>query len=31
MAASHLPRAIRIGGGVLSELPEAPTQFGLSK
>ena len=31
MAAIHLPRAIRIGGGVLAELPEALAQFGLAK
>ncbi|WP_088307016.1 iron-containing alcohol dehydrogenase [Novosphingobium sp. B 225] len=31
MAAIHLPRAIRIGGGVLNELPEALGQFGLSR
>lgn len=31
MAAIHLPRAIRIGGGVLSELPEALGQFGLAR
>ncbi|WP_374284658.1 iron-containing alcohol dehydrogenase [Novosphingobium sp.] len=31
MAAIHLPRAIRIGGGVLDELPEALAQFGLTR
>lgn len=31
MAAIHLPRAIRIGGGVLAELPAALGQFGLSR
>ncbi|MDE2434978.1 MAG: iron-containing alcohol dehydrogenase [Sphingomonadales bacterium] len=31
MAAIHLPRAIRIGGGVLQELPEVLAQFGLSR
>ncbi len=31
MAAIHLPRAIRIGGGVLNELPEALAQFGLTR
>lgn len=31
MAAIHLPRAIRIGGGVLDELPQALAQFGLAR
>ncbi len=31
MAAIHLPRALRIGGGVLNELPEALAQLGLSR
>ncbi len=31
MSAIHLPRAIRIGGGALAELPEALAQFGLSR
>lgn len=31
MAAIYLPRAIRIGGGCLSELPEALRQFGLTR
>ncbi len=31
MAAIHLPRAIRIGGGVLNELPQALAQFGLAR
>jgi len=31
MAAIHLPRALRIGGGVLNELPEALGQLGLSR
>lgn len=31
MAAIHLPRAIRIGGGTLGKLPEALAQFGLSR
>jgi alcohol dehydrogenase class IV len=31
MAAIHLPRAIRLGGGVLNELPEVLAQFGLSR
>ena len=31
MAAIHLPRAIRIGGGVLDELPAALGQFGLTR
>lgn len=31
MAAIHLPRAMRIGGGVLAELPEVLAQFDLSR
>jgi alcohol dehydrogenase class IV len=31
MAAIHLPRTIRIGGGVLGELPEVLAQAGLSR
>ncbi|WP_309753513.1 iron-containing alcohol dehydrogenase, partial [Novosphingobium sp.] len=31
MAAIHLPRTIRIGGGVLAELPEVLAQNGLSR
>ncbi|MBS0475206.1 MAG: iron-containing alcohol dehydrogenase, partial [Proteobacteria bacterium] len=31
MAAIYLPRAIRIGGGALDELPEALAQFGLAR
>ena len=31
MPAIHLPRAIRLGGGVLDQLPEALGQFGLSR
>ncbi|PKB25199.1 alcohol dehydrogenase class IV [Novosphingobium kunmingense] len=31
MAAIHLPRAMRIGGGTLAELPEVLAQFGLSR
>ncbi|MFM5885744.1 MAG: iron-containing alcohol dehydrogenase, partial [Novosphingobium sp.] len=31
MPAIHLPRAMRIGGGVLAELPEVLAQFGLSR
>jgi alcohol dehydrogenase class IV len=31
MAAIHLPRSIRIGGGVLTELPEVLAQAGLSR
>ncbi|MFM2302295.1 MAG: hypothetical protein RLZZ84_2031 [Pseudomonadota bacterium] len=31
MAAIHLPRAIRIGGGAVAQLPEALAQFGLSR
>lgn len=31
MASIHLPRAIRLGGGALDELPEALAQFGLSR
>jgi alcohol dehydrogenase class IV len=31
MATIHLPRTIRIGGGVLAELPEALAQAGLSR
>lgn len=31
MAAIHLPRALRIGGGVLAELPDVLAQFGLSR
>ncbi len=31
MAAIHLPRTIRIGGGVLAELPEVLAQAGLSR
>ena len=31
MAAIHLPRTIRIGGGVLNELPEVLTAAGLSR
>jgi alcohol dehydrogenase class IV len=31
MAAIHLPRTLRIGGGVLAELPEALAQAGLSR
>lgn len=31
MAAIHLPRAMRIGGGVLAELPEVLAQFALAR
>ncbi len=31
MAAIHLPRAMRIGGGTLAELPDVLGQFGLSR
>ncbi|MEZ5683662.1 MAG: iron-containing alcohol dehydrogenase [Novosphingobium sp.] len=31
MAAIHLPRTIRIGGGTLAELPQALAQSGLSR
>ncbi len=31
MTAIHLPRAMRIGGGALAELPEALAQLGLSR
>lgn len=31
MAAIHLPRALRIGGGVLDQLPDVLTQFGLAR
>lgn len=31
MAAIHLPRAMRIGGGVLAELPDILAQFGLAR
>ena len=31
MAAIHLPRTIRIGGGVLDELPEVLAAAGLSR